>query len=79
MTDCAWGGKLLGSMDPGAESSQSGPKEEDEWSIVILTVILKQSRSLVQSGAVDVYAWVTAQPGCQCFFIDSVVEEYFSC
>ena len=35
--------------------------------------------TLVQSSAVDVCAWVTAQPGCQCFFIDSVVEEYFSC
>lgn len=72
--DCAWGGELLDSINPGAEASPFGQDEEEEWGIVILTVIPKQHMSPVQSSAVDVSTQVTAQLGCQCFFIDPVLE-----
>lgn len=41
MTDCA-----PGSVNLRAEASQFGQDEEEERGIVVLTVILKQSRSL---------------------------------
>ena len=44
--DLAWGGELFGSINHGAEASESGQDEEEERVIVVLTVIPKQSRSL---------------------------------